>query len=135
MTGRVAGEAGRYDVFEYAVLQVVPVVERDERVNVGVVLLCQPREYLAASCHVDSDRLRSLGPDLDVEALHRALAGVEAVCAGDPMGGDPAAQPAGKRFRWLTAPRSALLRAGPVHAGLTTDPAAELSRLLARLVL
>lgn len=121
-------------VFEYAVLQAVPVAERDERVNVGVLVLCQPREFLAAACYLDDDRLHALAADLDVVALRRALAGVQAVCAGDPAAGDPALQPAGKRFRWLTAPRSALLRAGDVHAGLTVDPEAELARLLDRLV-
>ncbi|MEZ0491848.1 DUF3037 domain-containing protein [Kineococcus sp. TBRC 1896] len=126
------------DVFEYAVVRVVPRVDRGEFLNAGVVLWCRAREHLAARTHLDEDRLRALpgapGAGLDLPALRRHLAAFEAVCAGDPRAGAATTEAAGARFRWLVAPRSTVLQTSPVHCGLTADPAAELDRLLTRLV-
>lgn len=122
--------------FEYAILRAVPRVDRGECVNVGVVLYCQATGYLGAEVHVDDDRLRLLDAAVDVDAVRAALDGVRAVCAGGPDGGRAAGGSPRVRFGWLTAPRSTVVQAGPVHCGLIAgDPAAELRRLLDRLVL
>ena len=118
-------------VFEYAVLRAVPRVERGERVTIGVVLYCQVRDSLAVAVHVDAARLRALDPDVDVEGVTAAAGALQRTCEGvGPAGGTSL----GQRFRWLTAPRSTVVQAGPAHSGLTLDPAAELTRLLAALV-
>lgn len=122
------------DPYQYVVLRCVPRVDREEFVNVGVVLFCQEEGFLAADCHVDEDRLRVLSPSVDVAAVRHALAFVEGVCRGDEALGDPATGDLGTRFGFLKAPRSTVVQPGPVHGGLTDDPAAELARLLDVLV-
>jgi hypothetical protein len=117
--------------FEYAVLRAVPQVQRGECVNVGVVLYCQERDFLDALTFVDEWRLRALDADMDLGALEDALAAVCRTCEGE---GPAASTSLGQRFRWLAAPRSTVLQTGPVHAGLTDDPAAELVRLVDALV-
>jgi hypothetical protein len=120
--------------FEYAVLRIVPRVERGEFVNGGVLVYCRALDYLGAAVHVDADRLRALDPDVDVEHVSAVLESIADTCGSD--GDGPAAGEAiGRRFRWLTAPRSTAVQAGPVHTGLTADPAAETQRLLGALVL
>jgi hypothetical protein len=118
-------------VFEYALLRAVPRVERGEHVNVGVLVQCRERVYLGAAVHVDEGKILPLAPDCDVTALRRAANAVVRTCAGEGPAGDTSN---GQRFRWLTAPRSTVLQPGPVHAGLTDDPAADLQRLLDTLV-
>jgi hypothetical protein len=120
--------------YQYVVLRCVPRVDREEFVNVGVVLYCQQADFLAAECHVDEDRLRGLAPGIDLDSVRHALAFVEGVCRGDASLGDPATGDLGTRFGFLKAPRSTVVQPGPVHGGLTTDPAGELSRLLDVLV-
>ncbi|WP_328295219.1 DUF3037 domain-containing protein [Kineococcus sp. NBC_00420] len=127
-------EVPALEVYEYAVVRVVPRVERAEFVNAGVVLWCRALEHLQARTAFDVDRARALAPDLDVEAVTRHLGALEAVCAGDPRGGAPTTEAKGARFRWLVAPRSTVLQTSPVHCGLTRDPAAELDRLVTSLV-
>lgn len=117
--------------YEYATIQAMPRIERGELMNVGVVLYCQRLDFLAARTHLHEDRLRCLDPQADVPGVATALASWEATCTG---AGAAATMKQGERFRWLVAPRSTILRAGPVHMGLTTDPAAELDRLLHILV-
>ena len=119
------------DVFEYALLRAVPRVERGECLNIGVVLYCQPRDYLAAVVHVDADRLRALAPACDAEEVRVAADAVARAADGEGPAGTTSR---GQRFRWLTAPRSTVVQPGPVHAGLTDDPAGELERLLEVLV-
>ncbi len=128
------GGGGRHP-FEYALLRAVPRADRDECVNIGVVLYCQALDYLGCAVHVAPDRVRLLDPQVDLEAVEGALAGIRAVCAGDLPPGQPVADPPRARFGWLTAPRSTVVRPGPVHSGMTADPDAELARLLRRLVL
>jgi hypothetical protein len=119
--------------FEYAVLRAVPRVERGESINAGVVVYCRDRDFLGARIDLDVDRLRALDPQVDVDAVHAALEAVADACRPDGTG--PAAElEIGARFRWVTAPRSTIVQAAPVHTGLTSDPAAELDRLLAVLV-
>jgi len=120
--------------YQYVVLRCVPRVEREEFVNVGVVLYCQASDFLDVRWSVDRDRLRLLDPQLDLDQVCEALAFVAGVCAGDERGGTAAEQPIGTRFGFLMAPRSTVLQPGPVHGGVTTDPAGELEGLLGRLV-
>ena len=119
------------EVFEYALVQAVPRAERGECLNVGVVLYCQARDFLAVQVHVDGERLRVLDAAVDVEGVEQAATALQRTCEGHgPAGGTSL----GQRFRWLTAPRSTVLRAGQVHSGLTDDPSAELRRLVDVLV-
>lgn len=127
--------AGEPSVFEYAALRIVPRVERGESMNVGVVVYCRALDYLGCRTHLDDRRLLALDPSLDLEGVRASLKGVEAVCCGGKHAGQAAAEAPGRRFRWLTAPRSTIVQPGPVHAGLTRDPAAETERLLRLLVL
>ncbi|MGP3965647.1 DUF3037 domain-containing protein [Nonomuraea sp. 3N208] len=120
------------DVYEYAVIRVIPKVERGELINAGVLLYCQPRGYLCARVELDPARLRALDPTADVEAVRRALSAYELAC-GDEAG-PLESESLGSRFRWLTAPRSTSVQTGPVHAGLTADPDTELARLFDKLV-
>ncbi len=120
------------DVYEYAAIRVVPRVERGELINAGVLLYCQPRAYLCARVELDPDRLRALDPTADLDRVEQALGAYELACG--EKAGPLAAESLGGRFRWLTAPRSTIVQTGPVHAGLTTDPEAELSHLFDRLV-
>ncbi len=120
--------------YEYIVLRCVPRVDREEFLNVGVVLHCQSADFLKAVWHVDQDRLRSLDPRVDVDQVCESLAFVEAVCAGHPTAGGPGAVPLSQRFGFLKAPRSTVLQPGPVHGGVTTDPGRQLERLLEQLV-
>jgi Protein of unknown function (DUF3037) len=124
--------------FEYAVLRVIPRVDRGEAMNAGVLLYCRPRRYLSARLALDEGVLRALDPEADVPGVHRALAAMADVCKEDgaqPGIGPAGTQDIGRRFRWLTAPRSTVVQAGPVHTGLTGDPEAEIGRLLRALVL
>ncbi|MGV9255458.1 DUF3037 domain-containing protein [Streptomyces sp. NPDC003697] len=128
------GPRGDREVFEYALLRVVPRVERGERINAGVLVYCRARGYVGARTHLDEDRLLALDPAADVAGVRAALRAVEGVCAGGPAAGRAGLDDPGRRFRWLIAPRSAIVQPGPVHTGLTADPAAETQRLLDLLV-
>ncbi|TQS41030.1 DUF3037 domain-containing protein [Cryptosporangium phraense] len=121
-------------MFEYAVLRVVPRVERGESINAGVLLYSRPLSYLGSRVHLDRDRLRALDPAADLDAIERALQAAAETCSPSPTG--PAGEDdIGRRFRWLTAPRSTVIQPGPVHTGLTNDPDADAERLLRVLVL
>jgi len=126
--------SGGKHAFEYCVLRVVPRVDRGELINAGVVLYCRPMRFLGARVELDPARLLALDPAADVPSVERALAAVAAVCDQAPTAGSAGQQDIGRRFRWLTAPRSTVVQPGPVHTGLTDDPAAELQRLLDSLV-
>jgi hypothetical protein len=117
--------------YEYAIIQAVPRVERGELMNVGVLLYCQRRDFLAARTHLHEERLFALDPSADLPAIAASLAAWNATCAGSGAARD---MKQGERFRWLVAPRSTILRASPVHMGLAEDPDAELDRLVALLV-
>jgi hypothetical protein len=116
--------------FEYALIRVVPRVERGEAINAGVILYCQQYRYLGCRIFLNEDRLRALDPATDMTAVAAALGALEEGCRSGP----PAEQPPGARFRWLSATRSTIVQPGPVHSGLTADPAAELDRLFDDLV-
>ncbi|QTT77567.1 DUF3037 domain-containing protein [Streptomyces mobaraensis NBRC 13819 = DSM 40847] len=127
-------DAKERDVFEYALLRVVPRVERGEQINAGVVVYCQARSFVEARVHLDEARLLALDPAADVAGVRAALRAVEGVCAGGERAGQAACDDAGRRFRWLIAPRSTVVQPGPVHTGLTLDPRGEPERLLDLLV-
>jgi hypothetical protein len=120
--------------YQYVVLRCVPRVDREEFLNVGVVLYCQAADFLDASWHCDVERLGALDPGLDVERVCEALAFVEGVCHGDERGGEAGRGDLGTRFGFLKAPRSTVLQPGPVHGGVTADPARQLEHLLERFV-
>ena len=120
--------------YEYVVLRCVPRPEREEFVNVGVVLHCQAADYLAADFAVDRERWAAIDPRLDLDQVCAALDTVTWICAGDPRGGAAAGRPMSQRFGFVKAPRSTVIQPGPVHGGLTDDPGRQLERLLERLV-
>ncbi|MET8080523.1 DUF3037 domain-containing protein [Streptomyces sp. NPDC005303] len=128
------GRSSERDVFEYALLRVVPRIERGESINAGVLVYCRAKAYVGVRTHLDEARLRALDPDADVAGVRAVLQAVEGVCAGGEAAGQAARDDAGQRFRWLIAPRSTVVQPGPVHTGLTTDPATEPERLLDLLV-
>jgi hypothetical protein len=123
------------ETFEYAVLRVVPRVERGECLNAGVLVYCRQLDYLGARVHLDVDRLRALEPSGDAAAISAALQAAADVCAAATAAGAAGRETLGSRFRWLTAPRSTVVQPGAVHTGLTADPDADADRLLRLLVL
>jgi hypothetical protein len=115
--------------FDYVIVQVVPRVDRDERLNVGVILFCPTAGYLGCRIALDEGRLRALAPDVDVAALASQLEAIRAVTAGAPTAGPIAELPPSERFHWLSAPRSTIVQPTAPHAGLSDDPAAALEHL------
>ena len=120
--------------YQYVVLRCVPRPDREEFVNVGVVVYSQEADFLEAAWSVTSARLRALHPDVEVDRVCDALAYVDLVCLGDPAAGAAGRRPLGERFGFLSAPRSTVIQPGPVHGGVAADPARELGHLLERLV-
>ena len=120
--------------YSYAVIRVVPRVEREEFVNAGVVLHCPARRYLGARVVLDRQRLLLLFPEVDLDTVERHLRLFDPLCAGDAAAGPLAQLSVSERFHWAVAPRSTIVQISPVHAGLTDDPAAELEHLVDVLV-
>jgi hypothetical protein len=120
--------------YQYVVLRCVPRVDREEFINVGVVIHSQDADFLDCAFAVEPDRLRSFSRHLDVASVEAMLETLCAICHGEEAPGRPLLDGLGRRFGWIAAPRSTVVQPGPVHGGLTADPAAELQRLLARLV-
>jgi hypothetical protein len=126
--------APRRSVFQYAIVRVVPRVERGECLNVGIVLLCRPRRYLGARIALDEARLAAFAPGLDPETIRPNLEAIERIARGDPTAGPIARLGLAERFHWLVAPASTIIQPSDVHTGLCQDPAAELEHLVATLV-
>jgi hypothetical protein len=123
--------------FEYAVLRVVPRVERGEQLNVGVVLQCRPRRFLGCRIELGERRLkalRSMAPDLDTSAVEAHLEGIRRIVAGEEAGGPIAKLSRPERFHWLVSPSSTMIQPSATHTGLTGDPQASLDDLFAKLV-
>jgi hypothetical protein len=122
-------------LFEYAVIRVVPRVDREEFLNVGVILYCPSLKFLGLRCAQQCDRLLTLDPNLDLEELDHHLHALIAITLGGETGGPIGRLDKASRFRWLTATRSTILQTSRVHPGLCTDPAATLEELYKKLVL
>lgn len=120
--------------FDYAVIRVVPRIEREEFVNAGVIVFARTLDYLGCACALDEARVLALDPTADLAAIRRHLAGISAICDGAAAAGPIGRLPRPDRFHWLTTPRSTLLQPSPVHAGMTEDPAATLAHLVEKLV-
>ena len=120
--------------YDYAVIRVVPKVEREEFVNVGVIVSCPDREFLEARIQFDEGRLLALEPKMDLETVRSHLDSFAAICAGGPQAGPIGALPQRERFRWLVAPRSTVIQVSPVHTGRCTNPELTLEHLLTTMV-
>jgi hypothetical protein len=120
--------------YDYAIVRVVPRVERAEFINAGVILFCRTRRFLSARIELDAARLAALAPQVDIHELNRHLAIIPLVCAGGAGAGPIGRLPLAERFHWLVAPRSAMIQTSPVHSGLCDAPEAALDALLDALV-
>lgn len=121
--------------FDYAVVRVVPRVDREEFVNAGVILFCLVRGYLGARVALDAARVRALHPGADLAIIEEHLASVPLIAAGGDGAGPIGRLPLRERFHWLVAPRSTIVQVSPVHSGLCDDPAVTLDQLMERMVL
>lgn len=120
--------------YDYAIVRVVPRVEREEFINVGVIVSCQERDYLEARIELDEARLLALDATLDIESIRANLASIPLICAGGPSAGPIGRLSPRERFHWLVAPRSTIIQTSPVHLGRSTDPVAALEHLLDKMV-
>ena len=120
--------------YDYAVIRVVPKVEREEFINAGVILSCPERSFLEASIKLDEARLLALDPSLDLEMVRTHLATIPTICRGGVEAGPIGQLPQRERFYWLVAPRSTIIQTSPVHTGRCSDPAAALRHLVATMV-
>lgn len=122
-------------VYEYAVIRFMPRVEREEFINIGVILLCKRLDSLSMRYQLDEQRWRHLAPEVDAAELNRYLNTWELICQGHPDGGPVAQLDAANRFRWLTAPKSTILQCSQVHPGLCQHPGRVLDDLFEKYVL
>ena len=122
------------NAYQYAIIRVVPRVDRGECLNAGVVLLCRSLPFIGARTHLDEARLAALAPDLDPATVRPHLAAIERIARGDPAGGPIAGLSFAERFHWLVSPASTIIQPSAVHTGLSDDPAAELEHLFESLV-
>jgi Protein of unknown function (DUF3037). len=122
-------------LFEYAIIRVVPRVEREEFLNVGVILYCPGKKFLQCMFTLDEERLKAFSPHIDIEELREHLCALQQICHGGTNGGPIGKLDDASRFRWLTATRSTIVQSSKVHPGLCDDPAETLSRLHAKMVL
>ncbi len=120
--------------FAYAVLRVVPSIQRGEQLNVGVVVYCRQHDFLELRAHVDDSRLAAFAPDVDPEAIRSRLRALGEVIGGDPAAGALGRLAPSERFGWIVAPTSTMLQPSAVHTGVTDDPRASLDRLFGQLV-
>ncbi len=116
--------------FDYAVVRVVPRVERGEFINGGVIVYCLEKRFLGARVHLDEVRLNALWPDADVALIRRHLEAIPKICAGDASAGPIARLSLRERFHWLVAPRSTIIQISPVHSGICEEPQAVLDELM-----
>jgi hypothetical protein len=120
--------------FQYAIVRVVPRVERGESLNAGVILLCRPRRFLGARVALDEARLAALAPDVDPSTIRAHLDAIARIAAGDAAAGPIARLGIGERFHWLVAPSSTVIQPSEVHTGMCEDPVAELDHLFEQMV-
>lgn len=122
--------ASRTGWYSYAIVRVVPRVERGEQLNVGVILYAPEKRFLAAQIEFDPDRVRVLAPKADLSLIEQHLRSFQGIADGSIEAGPLAALPQSDRFHWLTAPRSTIIQTSPVHTGICADPEAALDDLL-----
>jgi hypothetical protein len=120
--------------FDYAIIRVVPRVERGERINAGIVLYCRGRDFLAARIELDRRRLMAMAPELDADLVEAHLESVKRICEGGPDAGPIGRLSQAERFHWLVSPRSTVIQLSPVHVGLCDKPEAALEHLLQTMV-
>jgi len=120
--------------YDYAVVRVVPRVDRDESINAGVILFAPQKRFLAARTHIDEARLRALWPDVDIEHIRRHLEAIPRIASGDPEAGPIARMSQSARFHWLTSPRSTMIQISPVRTGISAEPEKLLDHLTSELV-
>jgi Protein of unknown function (DUF3037) len=120
--------------YDYAIVRVVPRVEREEFINAGVILSCPAQDFLGARIELDDRRLLALDAGVDLETVRANLASIPVVCAGGPAAGPIGKLSARERFHWLVAPRSTIIQTSPVHSGRCQDPAAALDHLVRTMV-
>ena len=120
--------------YDYAVIRVVPRVEREEFINAGVIVSCESARLLEAGIELDEDRLRALDPSVDLETVRAHLATIPLICRGGAAAGPIGALPQRARFHWLTAKRSSIIQVSPAHVGRCAEPGSVLEHLLDRLV-
>ena len=120
--------------YDYAIFRIVPRVEREEFVNVGVIVSCPARDFLEARIEVDEQRLKALDSALDVESIRAHLATIPAICAGGELAGPIGQLSQRERFHWLVAPRSTIIQVSAVHTGSCKDPTEVLDHLLNTMV-
>jgi Protein of unknown function (DUF3037) len=123
-----------HETYDYAIIRVVPKVEREEFVNVGVIVSCPAREFIEARIELDESRLIAIDPTLDVATIRAHLASIPTVCVGGEQAGPIGQLSQRERFRWLVAPRSTIIQTSPVHTGCCRDLTAMLERLLDTMV-
>lgn len=122
-------------LFEYAVIRLVPRVDREEFLNVGVILYCAKQNFLKTLFQLDEGRITSLYPEIDIETIRKHLNTFQLICEGDPDAGPIAKLPIAERFRWLTATRSTIIQISKVHPGFCTEAEESLHKLYRQLVL
>ncbi len=122
------------NAFQYAIVRLIPRVERGETLNVGVILLCRSMRFLGARTRLDERRLAALAPDLDPETVRPHLDAIVRIAAGDGTAGPIARSGLAERFHWLVSPSSTIIQPSAVHTGLCDDPGTELDHLVATLV-
>ena len=120
--------------YDYAIVRVVPRVEREEFVNVGVIVSCPAKDFLEARIEIDEKRLTALDPTLDLELVRTHLASIPAICAGGPQAGPIGQLSQRERFHWLVAPRSTVIQTSPAHSGRCSEPTDVLEHLLDAMV-
>lgn len=121
--------------YDYAIIRIVPYVERGECINAGVILFCRTRRFLGLLFSLDANRLLALAPAIDIEDVRHELANMQRIANGEKEAGPIGALSPSERFHWLVSPRSTIIQTSPVHSGLSTDPQATLDSLLKTLVL
>ena len=124
----------RDHTYDYAVIRVVPRVDREEFINVGVVVSCPSKAFLEARVEIDPARIAAIDPALEIDVLRGHLAAIERICRGGAEAGPIGSLPPRERFRWMTAPRSTVIQFSPAHTGRCDHPHALLEHLMARMV-
>ena len=122
-------------LYDYALVRLVPCVEREEFINVGVILFCSTRRFLGALVHLDEQRALALDPGLDLQAVRQHLDAIPMICAGGKEAGYVGQLSQSERFHWLVSPRSTIIQTSPVHSGVSDDPASTLQHLFKTMVL